>query len=521
MRRAEGDRDVHSKLMTFVLLFLALAACASAQSSNDCSGLTTFKALNVEITKAAAIPAGTTEPNPFGPGHSAPLPAYCRVEGMMNRHTGVDGEQFGIGFILALPDKWNHDFLMQGGAGSNGVIMPPIGSNAAGDTPALMRGFAVVSTDSGHKSHRQGFDFAFVKDQQASLDFAYLANAEVATLAKQIIAQYYGKPAAYSYFSGCSTGGREGMILSQRYPTMFDGIIVGDPAMRTGFSNLAIGKWIPVAFNQIAPKDSNGKPIIAQAITDADRKLLMDALLKKCDAKDGVADNLISDPLGCDFDPAEIECKQGNSDSCLAPQKVAAIKKAMDGPKTSRGVQVYPGFLYDTGMTMTGFIRGILVLGPGIFGPAPTDMEVNVEKEALTASQPLVDSMSTNLTTFAQHKGKLIFYHGDSDPWFSPLDTFGYYKDMVDANGGIDTVSQWSQFYFVPGMGHCGGGPALDQFDLVTPMVNWVEKGSVPTLVIATGKTFPGRSRPLCPYPKHAQYKGQGNTEDAGNFECR
>jgi hypothetical protein len=129
--------------------------------------------------------------------------------------------------------------------------------------------------------------------------------------------------------------------------------------------------------------------------------------------------------------------------------------------------------------------------------------------------------MSTNLTTFSAHGGKLIFYHGDSDPWFSPLDTFGYYKDMASANGGLDAVSNWSQFYFVPGMSHCGGGQALDQFDLLGAMVNWVEKGTTPTSVVATGKAFPGRSRPLCPYPKHAQYKGQGDAEDAANFECR
>src|SRR6266700_7796477 len=175
-----------------------------------------------------------------------------------------------------MPDRWNGDFLMQGGAGSNGVIMPPLCLNAAGETPALMRGFAVVSTDTGHKSHHPGFDFAFVKDQQAYLDFAYLANAEVAALAKQLIAQYYGKPAAFSYFSGCSTGGREGMILSQRYPTVFDGIIVGDPAMRTGLSNLAIGKWIPIAFNQAAPKEESGTPKIEKLLSDRDRKLFMD-----------------------------------------------------------------------------------------------------------------------------------------------------------------------------------------------------------------------------------------------------
>lgn len=501
-------------------ILLAVCSLARAQQSNSCASLMNFKAPNVEITRAASIPAGTTVPNLFGPGHSAPLPDYCRVEGVINRRKGVDGEEYGIHFALAMPDKWNGDFLMQGGGGSNGVVLPPLGINAAGDTPGLMRGFAVVSNDTGHESKRS-FDFSFMKDQQAYLDFAYLANAEVAELARQMIAQHYGKPAAYSYFSGCSTGGREGMILSQRYPTLFDGIIVGDPAMRTGRSNLAIGQWIPVALNQIAPKDADGKPIITQAITDNDRNLIKTALLKLCDAKDGVADGMISDPLGCDFDPAVLTCRQGQTDSCLSPEKVAAIKKAMGGPKTAEGIQIYPGFLYDVGITSGGFIRGILSPGPGIFGPATTAMTLDVEKAALADVQPLVDSTSTNLTTFSQHGGKLIFYHGDSDPWFSPLDTFDYYKEMAAANGGFDAVEKWSQFYFVPGMSHCGGGQALDNFDLLGAMKNWVEKDEIPVSVMATGKAFPGRSRPLCPYPQHAQYKGQGDTQNAANFACR
>ena len=512
---------MHSQFSRIVLsAVFAFTACARAQQPSSCASLMSFKAANVEITKAASIAAGTTESVPWA-GNIGPLPAYCRVEGIMNRRKGVGGEEFGIKFALAMPEKWNGDFLMQGGGGSNGVVMAPLGLNAAGETPGLMRGFAVVSNDTGHQSRHPGFDFDFVRDQQAALDFDYLANAEVAALAKQIITEHYGKPAAYSYFSGCSTGGREGMILSQRYPTVFNGIISGDPAMRTGLSNLAIGKWIPVAFNQIAPKDAAGKPVITQAITDSDRTLIKDALLNKCDAKDGVADGLISDPLGCDFDPTELTCKEGQHDSCLSAEKTAAIKKAMGGPKTTGGVQVYPGFLYDTGITASGPIRGLLSPGPGIFGPATTAMDVDVEKEALSDLQPLVDSMSTNLTTFAGHGGKLIFYHGDSDPWFSPLDTFGYYKNMTEANGGFDAVSKWSQFYFVPSMGHCGGGQALDQFDLLGAMVDWVEKGTAPRSVVAKGKAFSGRTRPLCPYPKHAQYKGQGNTEDASNFECR
>jgi hypothetical protein len=508
-------------LRAIVWLVFTSSTCAMAQQAKSCASLMDMKISGVEITKAVPVAAGSTEPNPYGPGHSAPIPAYCRVEGVINRRTGVGGEEFGINFALAMPDNWNSDFLMQGGGGGNGIVMPPLGLNATGGTPGLMRGFAVVSTDTGHKSHGGAFDFGFMKDQQAYLDFAYLANVQVAALAKQLIAQYYGKSAAHSYFSGCSTGGREGMILSQRYPTVFDGIISGDPAMRTGLSNLAIGRWIPIAFNQVAPKDANGKPVIEQSITDNDRKLIKDALMSRCDAKDGVADGLISDPLGCDFDPEILACNGAKSDSCLAPEKAAAIKKALGGPKTSSGTQVYPGFLYDTGITSGPPFRGLLSPGPGIFGPATTDMTMEVDKEALADIQPLVDSMSTNLTTFSARGGKLIFYHGDSDPWFSPLDTFTYYKDMAAANGGLETVSKWSQFYFVAGMSHCTGGQSLDQFDLLGAMVNWVEKGTAPTSVTATGKAFPGRGRPLCAYPKHAHFKGQGDTEDANNFECR
>ena len=344
-----------------------------------------FKASGVEITKASPVAAGTMEPLPWGPGQCGPLPAYCRVEGVINRRTGVGGEEFGIRFALAMPDKWNGDFLMQGGGGGNGIVNAPVGLFAAGDTPGLMRGFAVVTNDTGHKSHGGAFDFSFMKDQQAYLDFAYLANAEVATLARQIIAEYYRKPAAYSYFAGCSTGGREGMVLSQRYPMAFDGIISGDPAMRTGFSNLAFAQWVPVVLNQIAPKDANGKPLIEKAITDADRKLIMDALMKQCDAKDGIADGMISDPLACDFDPETLVCTKGQSDSCLAPDKAAAIKKAISGPKTASGIQVYPAYLYDAGITSGPPTPGILVPGPGIFGPAPTAMEIDVEKQAMTA----------------------------------------------------------------------------------------------------------------------------------------
>jgi pimeloyl-ACP methyl ester carboxylesterase len=508
-----------------VLLSVSFAGfAAQAQSASSCADLVALKIDGVEITKAAPVAPGVMVPPPYpGAPTIGPLPAHCRVDGIIHRRKGVGGEEFGIGFAVALPEKesWNGDFMMQGGGGGNGVVAYPAGANYTGEKPALVRGFAVASTDTGHKAKTGPFDFTFMRDQQAHLDFAYMANAEVAAVAKQIIARYYAKPAAYSYFVGCSTGGREGMILSQRYPTVFNGIVSGDPAMRTGLSNLAIGKWIPVAYNQAAPKDESGKPHLEKVITDDDRKLFMDALMKKCDARDGVADGMIFDPIGCDFDPEVLACKPSQTDACVAPAKIAAIKKAFAGPKNAYGTQVYPGFLYDAGIPMKGFVSGLLAMGPaGIFGPYTTATEIDVDKEALNASDPLVEPASTNLSTFSANGGKLLFFHGDSDPWFSPLDTLEYYKSLASANSGADKVAEWSRMYLVPGMAHCGGGPGLDHFDMLSAVVNWVEKGTAPDSVIATGQAFPGRSRPLCAYPKHAQYTGTGNSEDARNFRC-
>lgn len=492
-------------------------------SAQTCANLTQMKIEGVEITKAEMVAAGAMIPVPYA-GTIGPLPEHCRVDGVIHRRKGIDGEEFGIRLALALPasDAWNGDFMMQGGGGGNGVVSYPMGASYTGEKPALARGFAVASTDTGHTSKTGAFDFSFMRDQQAYLDFAFEANAEVAKVAKQVINRYYSKPAAYSYFIGCSTGGREGMILSQRFPSEFNGIVSGDPAMRTGRSNLAIGQWIPVAYNQAAPKDASGTPQIEKFLSTDDRKLFMNALMKRCDARDGVADGMIFDPLGCDFDPAALACKPGQSEGCIAPEKTAAIKKAFAGPTNAYGTQVYPGFLYDAGIASTEGIPGLLVIGAhGIFGPYPTATTIDVDKEALHANDPLVEPASTNLSTFSSGGGKLIFFHGDSDPWFSPLDTLRYYKSLAADNGGAEKVEEWSRMFLVPGMAHCGGGPSLDRFDILTAVVNWVEKGTAPDSITATGKAFPGRSRPLCAYPRHAQYNGNGDTEDAKNFSCQ
>jgi len=476
------------------------------------------------IKSAVKVPAGPVPVLPYQSPYPGALPAYCRVEGVIDERTGRNGSSYGIGFAVALPQNWNGRFLMQGGGGLNGSVAAPIGSVAAGDSPALQRGFAVVTTDSGHQSSN-GFDASFFADQEAALNFLYQAVGKVAQVGKHIVNAYYGRDAEHSYFMGCSTGGREAMLMTQRYPRLFDGVVAGAPAMRTSFSNLG-DRWVAVALNEVAPKDEQGKAQLSKALSDADRKLVMDSLLKACDANDGVADGIISDPRGCGFDPAQLVCKAAKNDACLTREQVAALKKGFAGPKDSRGVQVYPGFWFDTGIADRQGIPGLLNPGPSpVGGPSPS-VAMDIDRESIAAANPVAimgDTANwTQLNTFSQHGGKLIFFHGVSDPWFSAQDTTRYYEQLMQDNDGPDAVSKWSRLFLVPGMGHCGGGSAaLDHFDMIDPIINWVEKNSAPTAVRATGRAFPSRSRPLCPYPQHAHYKGSGDTENADNFECR
>jgi hypothetical protein len=476
------------------------------------------------VTKAERIPAG---PARVGWGDAAPMinmPAYCRLDGVIGRRTGAEGVTYGIGFALALPENWNGRFLMQGGGGLNGSVIPPFGGSAAGSEPGLARGFAVVSTDSGHQG-RGPFDPSFLRDQQASLDFAYAAVGRVAEVAKRIIAQYYGKPASRSYFAGCSTGGREAMLMAERYPTYFDGVISGAPAMRTNFSGIG-DRWVAVTLNEIAPKDAKGVPITRNALSESDKKAVMQGLLNACDAADGLKDRMIFN-TACRFDPRTLVCKGPKADGCLSAEQAAVLEKAFAGPKDSKGRQVYPGFPFDTGIAATQGIPGLLYGGANPVGPGFTEIGMDVDRAVDRALADPGESLTstarwTNLNTFSGHGGKLIFYHGMSDPWFSALDTLDYYERMTKANGGSEQVLQWSRLYLVPGMGHCGGGAeALDQFDALSAMVKWVEQGIAPESLTATGRAFPGRSRPLCAYPMHAQYKGEGNPDDAASFECR
>jgi feruloyl esterase len=501
------------------------APLAFGASATSCASLASFKVpgFDMSIRQAVVVPAGPVPTAPMAAPIEGTLPAYCRVDGVIDERTGHDNKPYAIGFAVAMPENWNGRFLFQGGGGLNGSVQLPLGAAAAGATPALMRGYAVVSTDSGHKG--VVFDTSFFDDQEATLNFLYQAIGKVAPVGKAIVAAHYGKPADHSYFVGCSTGGREAMITAQRYPRYFDGIVAGAPAMRTNFSNLA-NRYVTIALNAVAPKDDSGKPVTARALSESDKKLVVDGFLKACDAKDGLADGMVFDVRGCGFDPRTLACKGAKTDACLTPEQAAAVSKGFAGPRDSRGVPVYPGFWFDTGITAKGPIPGLLNPGPSPVGPPSFETQMDVDRESLVAANPvsaLGDSAHwTQLNSFSERGGKIIFYHGVSDPWFSAQDTTRYFEQMNVDNGGVAAASSWSRFYLVPGMGHCSGGAAtLDRFDLLDPVVNWVEKGVAPQAITATGRAFPKRSRPLCPFPAHAHYKGQGDPEQAASFECR
>jgi feruloyl esterase len=493
------------------------AACASLRTLQ-------IPGLDMAVTKTEWFPEGAAPAGRAGGPPGPALPAYCRLDGVLDRRTGADGKPYGVGFALALPGEWNGRFLFQGGGGLNGSVQMPMGSVAAGALPALARGFAVVSTDTGHTGG--GFDASFMQEQQASLDFAFEAVGRVAVAAKRIVAAHYAKPADTSYFAGCSTGGREAMLMAERYPTYFDGIISGAPAMRTAFSGIG-DEWVATMLNTVAAKDAAGRADPRTALTEAQKSAVVQGLIDACDAADGLKDRMIFNTKACGFDPNSLVCGNTKTDGCLSSAQATAIARGFAGPKDSKGRQVYPGFMYDTGIAAAQGIPGLLRGGLNPVGPpfSATSMDVDARAEAAAASPADILTATaswTNLNTFSSHGGKLIFFHGVSDPWFSALDTIDYYERMTRANGGADRVTTWSRLYLSPGMGHCGGGEAaLDSFDLLSALVSWVENGAAPDSVVATGRAFPGRSRPLCAYPRYAHYKGQGDPEDARSFECR
>jgi feruloyl esterase len=502
---------------------LSAAAPAAAQSLDQAQHCAAFARESlggdVQITSATHVAATTKSfVDPNGWPVSA-LPAHCKVEGVVNARKGAGGKGYGIHFAIALPDQWSGRFLVQGGGGLNGSVLPPTGPVAAEARPALARGFSVISSDSGHKG--AVFDSSFMSDQRAALDFAEASVRTVALLGKKITKDYYGKDADHSYMTGCSTGGRETMLATQRYPELFDGVVIGAPAMRTGDSNLAI-EYTKVLFNQLAPRTVDGKLDFAKVLTAADRKTIADGLLTQCDGLDGLKDGMIENVAQCNFQPKKLVCKGAKEDGCLSAGQARALELAFAGPKDKAGYPIYTAVPFDTGIVDP---RGgyLPTGGPGPLGPSSEatsiDLDARVHEIRNDATQRLTDTNYwTNLNTYLDRGGKLMFFHGVSDFWFSPLATWDYYQRAAKENGKAFTDA--SRFYMVPGMLHCQGGNSFDQFDMLSAIVDWVEHGKAPEAITARRRAPATETRPLCPFPAHAEYIG-GDGKVASSFSCK
>jgi len=533
---------------------LAAATPGTLKSCGDLAAQISFA--NTTITAAKAVAAG--ELTVAG----TPVRAHCQVTGeMFQRTSPVDGQRYAIGFELRLPNDWNGRFFYQANGGIDGSVVTATGgvNGGPGLNNALNMGFAVISSDAGHTA-AVGPNFGV--DPQARLDYGYLAVAKLTPMAKSAIQTAYGKAPDRSYFGGCSNGGRHTMVAASRYADQYDGFLVGNPGFnlpKAAIANIA-GARIYNALSTTAGDLSTG-------FTTAERQLVSNAVLAKCDALDGATDGLVQDTAACqaafNLERDVPTCSGGRDGSCLSAAQKSGIAQLFSGPTTGSGAKIYASFPYDAGLAGGGYgfweFTAPLVLdsgGVGMIWSAPPEdpATFNGPVFALTASldamvakvnattalypesgmQLMTPPDPSNLSVLKGRGAKMMLYHGTSDPIFSSDDTTAWYDALRKANGG--DASNFARFYRVPGMNHCSGGPATDQFDMLTPLVNWVEKGVAPDTVTASVRgagnaaganaDLPAgwsasRSRPLCPYPQVARYNGTGDMESASSFSCK
>jgi feruloyl esterase len=520
-----------------------LAASQAAQGpaalmpgDKGCAALSGLSAPGYQVDTAEWMPASQQK---VGPAATiVQLPAHCLFRLTIGaRESGMEGMRYGTGIELRLPADWNQRLLVQGGGGLNGVLNPAFG-NVSGFPSALNRGFAVVSTDSGHRG-RNAIDARFGVDQQAKLDFAYQAVERTTREAKGLLQRYYGRKPEYSYFMGCSTGGREAMMAAQRLPLEFDGVVAGNPSYN--LTRIAANQvWSLQTVNRIAPRDAQGQPLLHQAFTDVQLKAVSEEVLQQCDALDGLRDGMVNDIQACRFDPRSQVCKANDNSNgqCLTAAQAEGLQAIMGGARNSRGESLYGSFPYDTGIAAPAWrsmhlgtptsppanatlgrdtLREFAVTPPDAsLDPLKFDFDRDMVRTQETAA--INDPVAALLTTFAGRGSKMIVYHGLSDQAMAAGALTEWYERLSPRTAA--GPQDWARLYLIPGMIHCGGGQATDQFDMLAAIQDWVENKRAPDRVIASGRAYPDTSRPLCPYPKVARYDS-GDVKSAASFSCR
>jgi hypothetical protein len=515
---------------------LCIAIISAPLAAATCDSLASLKLGDATIRSAAVVAAGAFKlpPNagvgPFAAPSFASVPAFCRVEGVIQPSSDSR-----IEFEVWLPvSGWNGRYHGEGNGGFAGSI--DYGALAG----AVIHGYASSSTDTGHQGGATDARWALGHTEKI-VDFGYRAVHETAEKSKAIISAFYGSPAKHSYFSSCSNGGRQALMEAQRYPTDYDGLIAGAPA--ASFTHILAAFTMNLQALENDP--ASYIPPAKYAAIDA-------AALAVCDARDGVKDGVIDDPTKCDFKPATLLCKGPETAACLTQPQVTALEKIYAGARDSHGEQVYPGFEPGGQSGFAGWGLWISAAKPEaslqyqfatqgganmIYQNAAWDFHAfQLDRDLKIADDTMgqrLNAVDPNLKAFKDRGGKLILYHGWSDAALAPVSTINYYQSVI-AKMGAKPTADFARLYMVPGMQHCGSGPGPDSFGTtpaaphadggsMTEMIErWVENGTAPGKIVAAkleaGKAV--RTRPLCPYPQVERYSGSGSTDDAANFTC-
>ena len=503
--------NTNVRILTATLLAMTpgvLNSLGRPTLADACARMSSLALPNTTISVSAGLAAGAftlqgTQPYRF-------LPPFCRVAATLKPTPESD-----IKMEVWLPqDGWNGKYMAVGNGAFSGSIAYGAMANA------LARGYAVSSTDTGHEGGSASFALGH---PDKLIDFGWRAVHEMSVAAKTMVTKYYDAAPKYSYWNGCSAGGRQGMKEAQRFPDDFDGIIAGAPGL--DWTSRAAQA---VRVEQVLEKDAAARLLKPQ------RELLHRAVINACDALDGVKDGLIADPQRCRFDPAVIQCQTSQNDSCLSPEQVKTarvIYASPPNPKTGRLITgLAPGS--ELGWTDVGWSASARATGLDQFryivfhNPRWQVSDFNFDSDIVRAEDGdsgTINALDTNLKPFLDRGGKLVQYHGWSDPQISPGNSTQYYTRVTEALGGSGKVDPSYRLFMVPGMGHCGGGEGPNTFDMVAALEQWVEHDHAPNQIVATHSTNgqPDRTRPLCPYPQIAAYKGAGSVDEAANFVCR
>ena len=494
-------------VLAFSFVVISTQTNAAPQDGQACANLATFALPNAKITQVQTVADGSYA----SPGATRPLanlPVFCRIAAHLTPTSDSD-----IRAEIWLPlSGWNGNFEAVGNGGWGGAI------EYSEMADALRHGYATSSTDDGTSANDDSF---YLNHPERFVDFAYRSEHETTLKAKALILAFYGRAQRYSYWNGCSGGGREGLLQAYRYPADFDGIVAGDPAT---FKRNAWAMWIANASFK-NPQDY---------IPPTKYAMIHQAVLDACDKLDGLQDGLIDDPRGCHVDPQVLLCKGADSPSCLTAPQIQTARTILSPMKSSTGAELFPRLEPGTELRW-GRLAG---------GPEPAALFLNyfrwivfknlnwdwrtfdVDRDTALADKDAegIIALDPNLSAFAQHGGKLIIYHGWADQQVAPMASIELYDALVAATQRAKTrTDTWARLFMAPGMAHCSGGEGPDTFDKMGAIENWVEQGKAPDSLIASqlvaGKAI--RTRPLCPYPERAVYKGSGEITDAANFACQ